>query len=235
MVTAKKIENTPTQADLVDTSQSEVPETTGPDKQAAGETTGTAQNDAADVADVPGTAIKAAVLADDKATTDMHEDNVVQRDVTDADGQLLLFGKLRLWVGGAVQLDAYTSEGLYTWGDGGQSNTDSYIRRAEGVLRVSVFKNAELKIQYDFEANVFKNLYWRWIAPSNSRFVTVGNQKEPMGLDYLVGNKFATAIETSTPTAAFGSYRGTGVRYNGWTTLESDDNPPGGGVIAAPM
>ena len=49
-------------------------------------------------ASVPGLGIKAAVLADSKATTDMHEDNAVLRDVTNSKGELVLFGKLRLWV-----------------------------------------------------------------------------------------------------------------------------------------
>ena len=63
------------------------------------------------------------------------------------------------------------------------------------------------------------------MSDTRTRSVTVGNQKEPMVLDYLLGSKFATAMETSAPTAAFGSYRSAGVRYSGWATLDSDENP----------
>ena len=178
-----------------------------------------------DSVDVPGLPVKASVLADTEVTTEMHEDNAILRDVTNAQGELVLFGRLRLWAGGAVQLDTYSAKDLFTFGQGGDTDSDAYIRRAEGVLRASVFENGEVKIQYDFEAGTFKNLYWRWLSNANSSSTTVGNQKEPMGMDYQVGNKFATAMETSAPTSTFGSYRSTGVRYNNWDTLASDDNP----------
>jgi len=236
VVTAKTAQNTQTQQVSSSTDKTTEPE--NPDKGAgdlntgstsiAAQSPGPTQDEAGGedaVADVPGTAVKAAVLADDKATTDMHEDNAVLRGVTDADGQLVLFGKLRLWAGGAVQLDGYSGNDLYTLGSNDDSESGTNIRRAEGVLRASVLKNSELKIQYDFEADVFKNLYWRWLSRSSSRSVTLGNQKEPMGLDYLTGSKFATAMELSAPTSTFASYRSAGIRYNGWTTLESDDNP----------
>jgi len=236
VVTAKKAQNTQGQEEPSPTDKTTEPE--NPDKGAgdlstgstsiAAQSPGPIQDEAGGedtVADVPGTAVKAAVLADDKATTDMHEDNAVLRDVTDADGQLVLFGKLRLWAGGSVQLDGYTANDLYTLGSNDDSESGTNIRRAEGVLRASVLKNSELKIQYDFEADVFKNLYWRWLSRSSSRSVTLGNQEEPMGLDYLTGSKFATAMEDSAPTSTFAAYRSGGIRYNGWTTLASDKNP----------
>ena len=168
---------------------------------------------------------KVAVLADDKATSDLHDDNTVLRDVRGKNGDLVLFGKLHLWLGGAGQVDGYAGDGLFTLGEDGDSASETYVRRAEGVLRASFFDNTEVKIQYDFDANIYRNVYWRWLSKSSSQSVTVGNQKEPIGQDYLVGNKFTTAMETSAPSTAFGSFRSMGVRYNGWSTLESEDNP----------
>ena len=166
-----------------------------------------------------------AVLADNKTTASMQDDNSVLRDVRNDKGQLVLFGKVRLWVGGAVQLDAYTGEGLFTAAEGGNSESESYIRRAEGILRASIFENSEVKAQYDFDANIFRNLYWRWLSDSASRSLTVGNQKEPMGLDYLEGAKFTSAMEPSAPSSAFASFRSAGVRYSSWDALDSTDTP----------
>ena len=166
-----------------------------------------------------------AVLADNKTTVTMQDDNSVLRDVRNSKGQLVLFGKVRLWIGGAVQLDAYTGEGLFTLDDGGKSDSEIYVRRAEGILRASIFDNSEVKAQYDFDAQIFRNLYWRWLSDSASRSVTVGNQKEPMGLDYLEGSKFTTAMEPSAPSSAFASFRSAGVRYSSWAALDSADRP----------
>lgn len=166
-----------------------------------------------------------AVLADNKATARMQDDNSVLRDVRNGKGQLVLFGKVRLWAGGAVQLDTYTGKGLFTIDDGGNSDSDTYVRRAEGILRASIFDNSEVKAQYDFNAKIFRNLYWRWLSDSASRSLTVGNQKEPMGLDYLEGSKFTTAMEPSAPSSAFASFRSAGVRYSSWAALDSADSP----------
>ena len=166
-----------------------------------------------------------AVLADNKTTVSMQDDNSVLRDVRNNKGQLVLFGKVRLWVGGAVQLEAYNGEGLFTVAEGGNSESESYVRRAEGILRASIFENSEVKAQYDFDANIFRNLYWRWLSDSASRSLTVGNQKEPMGLDYLEGSKFTSAMEPSAPSSAFASFRSAGVRYSSWDALESKDTP----------
>ncbi len=167
--------------------------------------------------------VKVAVLADNQATVSMQDDNSVLRDVRNDKGQLVLFGKVRLWVGGAVQLDAYAGRGVFTLAGGGSSDAKTYVRRAEGILRASIFKNSEIKAQYDFDADIFRNLYWRWLSDSADQSLTIGNQKEPIGLDYLVGSKFTTAMEPSAPTSAFASYRSRGIRYSRWATLDSKD------------
>ena len=165
------------------------------------------------------------VLADDQATSNLHDDDTVLRDIKNDRGELVLFGKMHLWAGGAVQVDAYYGEGLFTYDEGGGSDSKSYIRRAEGILRASLFENSEIKAQYDFDTDIFRSVYWRYVFDSSARSVTVGNQKEPMGQDWLLGSKFTTALEPSAPTSAFSSYRSMGIRYNGSTALASKDNP----------
>jgi hypothetical protein len=71
--------------------------------------------------------VQVAVLADDQATTDLHDDNTVLRDVTNDKGELVFFEKLHLWAGGAIQLDAYVGDGLFTLGGGGDTESKSYI------------------------------------------------------------------------------------------------------------
>lgn len=169
--------------------------------------------------------VQVAVLADNKATVSIQDDNTVLRDVRNDKGQLVLFGKVRLWAGGAVQLDAYAGESLFTAADDGSTDSKTYVRRVEGILRASILDNSEVKAQYDFDANIFRNLYWRWLSDSASQSLTIGNQKEPMGLDYLVGSKFTTAMEPSAPTSTFASFRSAGVRYGSWAALDSKDRP----------
>jgi phosphate-selective porin len=167
--------------------------------------------------------VKVAVLADDRTTIDMHADDTILRDVKDQKGEQVLFGRIHLWAGGAVQLDAYLGDGLFTIDEDGDTDSKSYIRRGEGIIRASVMENGEIKVQYDFDTREFRDLAWRWLSKSRARSLTIGNQKEPIGLDYLVGSKFTTAMEPSAPSSAFGSYRSAGIRYNGWATLESED------------
>lgn len=82
-----------------------------------------------------------------------------------------------------------------------------------------------MKVQYDCDSNIIRNVYWRWLSDSGSKSLTIGNQKEPMGQDYMVGSKCTTALEPSAPTSTFGSYRSKGIRYNGSCAPASQDNP----------
>ena len=56
----------------------------------------------------------------------------------------------------------------------------------------------------------------RWVSkrPEIPLTITVGNQKEPLGLDYLQGNKFGMAQERALPVEAFGPRRSMGVRLH---------------------
>lgn len=158
--------------------------------------------------------VKVEFLADEQVTAEMHDDTTVLRNVENDEGDLVLFDALHLWVGGSGQFDAAVRDGLFRYDKGGDRQGDFEIRRAEGILRVSLMDLGELKLQYDFDSTVFRDLYWRWVSGDESQNVTIGNQKETLGLDYLMGNKFGTAMERSAPASAFGSYRSKGVRYS---------------------
>jgi phosphate-selective porin OprO/OprP len=163
------------------------------------------------------------VLADEAVTTEMHDDTTVLRDVASDDGDLVLFDALHMWIGGAVQLDAYSFDNLFNGAAGGERKDDTFIRRGEVIVRSTLYDWGEFKWQYDLDANIWRDLYFRKVNEEDTRTITVGNQKEPMGLDFMMGNKFGTAMERSGPATAFGSYRGMGVRLNRWFSLTPDE------------
>jgi phosphate-selective porin OprO/OprP len=166
--------------------------------------------------------VEVKILASETVTAEMHDDATVLRDVKDDSGGLVL-GPLHLWMGGDMQFDSYYFDDVFNHSNEGDSETESDTRRAELVLRGSVFEAAEVKAQYDFESKVVRDLYWRWVSKSTASSVTVGNQKEPMGIDFLMSSKFLTAMERSAPSSAFKKARSQGVRYNHWFELAGDD------------
>jgi phosphate-selective porin len=175
-----------------------------------------AESEKKDKAEEP---VKVEFLADEAVTVEMHDDTTVLRDVEGDDGDLVLFDALHVWIGGAVQLDAYLYDDLFSARDGGESMDDTFVRRGEVVVRSTLFDWGEVKAQYDLDSDAWRDLYYRNVNEDESRTFTIGNQKEPMGLDYLMGNKFGTAMERSAVSTAFASFRGAGVRVNRWFDL----------------
>ncbi|MEP1471114.1 MAG: porin [Halieaceae bacterium] len=158
-------------------------------------------------------------LLDEDTTADMHDDSTILRDIGVAsvdERGLLIFDTLRFWVGGAVQYDYYNLDDIYTNQSSNSSREGTNFRRLEGIFRSQISDWGEAKVQYDFNEGIFRDLYLRWVSKltDTPTTITLGNQKEPMGLDYLSGTKFGLAQERSAPTHAFGSRRGLGVRLH---------------------
>lgn len=164
-------------------------------------------------------------MLDDNTTNDMHDDSTILRNVQvlDDDG-LTLFGALRIWVGGALQYDYYNIDDIYRSQSSSESSEGAGFRRLEGIFRSQLLDLGELKLQYDFDAGIFRDAYFRWVSerPNTPVTITIGNQKEPMGLDNLSGNKFEMAQERSAPTHAFGRWRSRGVRLHRAFQLEQE-------------
>lgn len=172
-----------------------------------------------EVSDEESESISVQTLLDDGTTADMHDDSTVLRDIgvgTVDDRGVLIFDTLRFWAGGAVQYDYYNIDGIYTNLSDKNSQEGASFRRLEGVFRSRIADWGEAKAQYDFNEGIFRDLYLRWVSAltDTPTTVTLGNQKEPMGLDYLSGTKFGLAQERSAPTHAFGSRRGLGLRLH---------------------
>jgi phosphate-selective porin OprO/OprP len=164
--------------------------------------------------------VKVEVMAEDEVTEEMHDDNTVLRQVADTDGSQLMSDRWHFWAGGALQYDVHRTEGVLGLQDGGNSEIDSGTRRAEVIVRAGLLRRGEVKLQYDIDGTLWRDLYWRWVFGEKNSVLTVGNQKEPMGMDFLMGNKFDSPMERSAPASAFGSFRGKGIRLNGWKNLE---------------
>ena len=147
-------------------------------------------------------------LLGDQVTTELHDDSTILRDVKtgkrDETGVVIL-DALRVWLGGAIQYDYYNFDGIYNNTGEGERREGGSMRRLEGTLRMQLYDWGELKAQYDFDRGIFRDLYLRWVSklPVTPLTITVGNQKEPIGLDNLVGNKFSIAQERSAPSHAF--------------------------------
>jgi phosphate-selective porin len=172
-----------------------------------------------------GEEVRVAALLDDNTTNDMHDDSTILRNVQvlDDDG-LTLFGALRIWVGGALQYDYYNIDDIYRSQSNGESSEGAGFRRLEGIFRSQLLDWGELKLQYDFDDGIFRDVYFRWVSerPNTPVTITIGNQKEPIGLDNLSGNKFEMAQERSAPTHAFGRWRSRGVRLHRAFQLEPE-------------
>ncbi len=158
-----------------------------------------------------------ATLLDDDTTKVMHDDTTVLRNVSVLDDQsLLLFGALRLWLGGAIQYDYYNFDGIFNHSSGGGNEEGSGVRRLEATARAQLLNWGELKAQYDLDRGLVGDFYLRWLSSRENTplTITVGNQKEPIGFDNLIGNKFGMAQEISAPSQAFASRRSLGVRLH---------------------
>jgi phosphate-selective porin len=169
---------------------------------------------------------KVAALLDDNTTKDMHDDTTLLRTVRVLDDRgLVLFDALRIWVGGALQYDYYNFDGIFNTRGEGDRREGAAFRRFEGILRSQLYDWGELKVQYDFDQGLFKDFYVRWVSdrPNTPVTVTIGNQKEPMSFDNLLGNKFEFAQERAAPTHAFGAWRSVGVRLHKAFQLSAEE------------
>lgn len=174
-------------------------------------------------ADSTETEVKVEVLADAQVTSEMHDDTTILRDVTEDASGLTLFDGLHVWAGGSIAIEHIHVEGLLNNQSGGDGDSSTESRRQEVTLRATVFDLGEVKFQYDIEGSIVRDAYFRWVATDGNQWVTVGNQKEPMGADFLEGSKFSIAMERSAPATAFGSFRARGISYSRAFSLQGDD------------
>lgn len=118
-------------------------------------------------------------------------------------------GDFSFELGGRIQLDyALFDEDTIEMTDGFE------FRRARLFVAGTLYKDWDYKAQYDFAGNevTAKDLYIKYTG-LESGSITIGNFKQPFGLEELTSSKYITFMERSVANA-FSTSRRIGVGYN---------------------
>jgi len=132
-------------------------------------------------------------------------------------------GEFKLQVGGRIMVDAasYDEDNVDLTGENGTE-----FRRARLFVAGTMFHVWDWKAQYDFAGNGtdVKDAYIRYTGFKPAK-ITVGQFKQPFGLEELTSSKYITFMERAMPTAAFATARRIGLGANGardnWTWAAS--------------
>jgi len=132
-------------------------------------------------------------------------------------------GEFKLQVGGRVMVDyANFDEDNVTY-EGGNGTE---FRRARLFVAGTMFHDWDWKAQYDFAGNEteIKDAYIRYTGWDLGKF-TIGQFKQPFGLEELTSSKYITFMERAMATNAFATSRRIGLGINGagdhWTWAAS--------------
>ncbi|MGD2074678.1 MAG: OprO/OprP family phosphate-selective porin [Gammaproteobacteria bacterium] len=131
-------------------------------------------------------------------------------------------GKFETTLGGRVQVDGawYSEDNVDLDGENGTE-----FRRARLFVKGTMYDVWDFKGQYDFAGNEaeIKDAYIRYTGFPFK--VTVGQFKQPFGLEELTSSKYITFMERALPTEAFATSRriGLGTNYAAehWTLAAS--------------
>jgi len=120
-------------------------------------------------------------------------------------------GKFETTLGGRLQVDAawYDQDNVTL---DGQNGTE--FRRARLFVEGTMYDVWDFKAQYDFAGNetTMKDAYIRYTGyPAK---LTVGQFKQPFGLEELTSSKYITFMERALPTEAFATSRRIGLGAN---------------------
>jgi len=132
-------------------------------------------------------------------------------------------GEFKLQVGGRIMADAafYDEDNVDLDGESGTE-----FRRARLFVAGTMFHDWDWKAQYDFAGNEseIKDAYIRYTGFDFGK-ITVGQFKQPFGLEELTSSKYITFMERAMATNAFSTSRRIGLGVNGagdsWTWAAS--------------
>jgi phosphate-selective porin OprO/OprP len=118
-------------------------------------------------------------------------------------------GEFKLQVGGRIMADAafYDEDNVNL---NGESGTE--FRRARLFVAGTMFHDWDWKAQYDFAGNEaeIKDAYIRYTGFDWGK-ITVGQFKQPFGLEELTSSKYITFMERAMPVDAFATSRRIGL------------------------
>lgn len=122
-------------------------------------------------------------------------------------------------LGGRIQLDYNNYEGVMNADQGGERGSDIFFRRSRVVLSGKVASDwgfkAEFNIGEDSGGDV-TDLYISYKGFGSKSVLTLGNQREPFGLENLTSSKNISTIERSVASNAFDAGRAVGVNLSGY-------------------
>lgn len=138
--------------------------------------------------------------------------------VTTKGGLKVTSGDYEFKFGGRIQYD-YDRTDVSLLGTSATTNDDFDIRRARLFVSGNISKNWKFKAQFNLDGdggndNV-EDLYLRYTGWGKAANVTIGNQKQPFGLEEQTSSKDISFLERSSLTELFAPGRAEGVQLHG--------------------
>lgn len=127
-------------------------------------------------------------------------------------------GKNSFAIGGRIQVDYNSYDGVINKGAEGETGSDLFFRRARLALKGKIDGVWKYKMQFNVneaDGGDVEDLYIAYTGLGSLAQLTLGQQKEPFGLEELTSSKYITAIERSMPTNAYAPGRNVGLKLNG--------------------
>lgn len=130
--------------------------------------------------------------------------------VTTKGGLKVTSGDYEFKFGGRIQYDYNRAE------ENGVVDEDQFdIRRARVFASGNIAKNWTFKTQFNTDGGGVEDLYLRYTGFGKGANVTIGNQKQPFGLEELTSSKDISVLERSAFTELFAIGRAEGVQLHG--------------------
>jgi len=139
------------------------------------------------------------------------------------DGAVVKHGTLKARTGesafkinGRLMYDWDSFDGAHNDANNGASGSQTEIRRARIAVTSRLNKRWKGKLQINFDTSAKAKIKDAYIQrKGDSVTLTVGQHKEPMGLEELTSSKYISTIERAMVTDAFAPSRNIGISFKG--------------------
>ncbi len=121
-------------------------------------------------------------------------------------------------LGGRIQLDYNNYDGVMNADQGGKTGSDIFFRRSRIALSGKVASDWAFKAEFNIgedSGGDIADLHIRYNGFGSKYVVTLGNQREPVGLENLTSANNISTIERSFVSSVFDSGRVVGINLSG--------------------
>ena len=145
--------------------------------------------------------------------------------VTTRGGFKVESGDFSFKLGGRIQSDWYTFDGVYNRSETRGLNNEDVVtgsdisfRRVRLTASGDVARDWKYKIQYDFVSEDLQSAYLQYtgFGPKDSAIISVGKHQVPVGLDDNSNSNEILALERSAPSLAFAFGKLMGLSLHGY-------------------